>query len=71
MEAFNEPEEDAAAWMAAAPALWESQDGKTRFTQIAYLDDKPVGVGFSQACDAGLMLSGSGVLASAGLDPLR
>ncbi|HXI60552.1 MAG TPA: hypothetical protein VNO55_31035 [Polyangia bacterium] len=65
MDAFNVSAVDAAAWMAAAPALWESQDGTTRFTHLAYLDDKPVGFGFSQACDAGVMLSGSGVLASA------
>jgi hypothetical protein len=65
LEAFNVSEKDAAAWMAAAPALWQSQNGVTRFTHIATLDDKPVGVGFSQASAAGLMLSGSGVLASA------
>jgi GNAT superfamily N-acetyltransferase len=65
MEAFSVSEEHAAGWMVAAPALWESQDGTTRFTHLAYLGDKPVGFGFSQACDAGVMLSGSGVLASA------
>jgi GNAT superfamily N-acetyltransferase len=65
MEAFSVSEEDAAGWMASAPALWESQDGTTRFTHLAYLDGKPVGFAFSQACDAGVMLSGSGVLASA------
>jgi GNAT superfamily N-acetyltransferase len=65
MEAFSVSDEDAAGWMVAAAALWESQDGTTRFTHLAYLDDKPVGFGFSQACDAGVMLSGSGVLAAA------
>jgi hypothetical protein len=65
MEVFNEPEEAAASWMAAAPALWAQQDGVNRFTHIAFLDGKPVGFGFSAAGPAAMLLGGSGILASA------
>lgn len=65
MAAFNETEEDAASWLAAAPILWESQDGNDRFTHIAFLDGKPVGFGFSACGPAGILLGGSGVLPAA------
>lgn len=65
MVAFNESEEDIAGWMAAAPKLWESQDGKMRFTHIAYLEGKPVGFGFAVGAPAGILLGGSGVLPEA------
>jgi GNAT superfamily N-acetyltransferase len=65
MKAFNEPEEVAASWMAAAPALWDSQDGDDRFTHLALLDGKPVGFGFAACGGPGILLAGSGVLPAA------
>jgi GNAT superfamily N-acetyltransferase len=65
MDAFNEPMEDAAAWIAAVPALWASQDGVHRYTHLALLDGSPVGFGFAVTARAGVLLGGSGVLASA------
>jgi GNAT superfamily N-acetyltransferase len=65
MASFNESEEDAAGWMAAAPTLWASQDGKTRFTHIAYLAGKPVGFGWAAGAPSGILLGGSGVLPEA------
>lgn len=65
MEAFNESEEDRAAWRAAAPTLWETQDGQDRFTHIAFLDGKPVGAGFSVGGSTGFLMGGAGVLPSA------
>ena len=66
MVAFNESEEDAAGWMAAAPSLWASQDGKDCFTHIAFLDGKPVGFGFAAGAPSGIfLLGGSGVLPEA------
>jgi GNAT superfamily N-acetyltransferase len=65
MEAFNETEEEAAGWLAAAPALWASQDGVYRFTHIAYLDGRAVGFGFALSGPPGVLLGGSGVLPAA------
>lgn len=65
MVAFNESPEDAAGWMEAAPGLWATQDGKDRFTHIAYLDGKPVGFGFAAGAPSGILLGGSGVLPEA------
>src|SRR6185436_4502837 len=65
MVAFDETEEDAAKWMEAAPALWESQDGDDRFTHIAFLDGKPVGFGFSACGGSGILMGGGGVHPSA------
>lgn len=62
MAAFNESEEDAAAWLAAAPAFWASQDGVWRFTHIAFLDGRPAGFGFASTSPAGVLLGGSGVV---------
>lgn len=64
-EAFNESEEDRAAWRAAAPTLWETQDGEDRFTHLAFLDGKPVGAAFSVGGSTGLLMGGAGVLPSA------
>lgn len=64
-EAFDESEEDAAGWLAAAPDLWKQQDGIDKFTHIAFLDGRPVGFGFTATGPDGLFLAGSGVLASA------
>ncbi len=47
METFNEPEEDAAGWLAAAPALWEQQDHVERFAHLAFVDGRPVGFAFA------------------------
>ena len=65
METFNEPEEDAAGWLAAAPALWEQQDHVERFAHLAFVDGRPVGFAFAFAGPVGLLLGGSGVLAAA------
>jgi hypothetical protein len=65
MEAFGESEEDAAGWLAAAPALWQQQDGVDRLTYMAFVDGKPVGFAFALSGREGLLLGGSGVLASA------
>jgi GNAT superfamily N-acetyltransferase len=65
MSAFNESEEDAAGWIAAAPAFWADQDGVWRFTHIAYLDGRPVGMGFGCSSPSGVLLGGSGVLEAA------
>jgi GNAT superfamily N-acetyltransferase len=65
MAAFNESEEDTAAWVKAAPAFWADQDGVDRFTHIAYLDGRPVGMGFGCSSPSGVLLGGSGVLQSA------
>lgn len=65
MVAFNESEEDAAGWLEAAPSLWATQDGKDRFTHIAFLDGKPVGFGFAAGAPSGILLGGSGVLPEA------
>jgi GNAT superfamily N-acetyltransferase len=59
------PEEGVAGWLEAAPGLWKQQDGTLRMTLIARLDGKAAGFGFAAAAPAGLMLCGSGVLASA------
>jgi GNAT superfamily N-acetyltransferase len=65
MEAFNEPPEDAAAWYEAVPSLWAAHDGVNRYTHLAFLDGRPVGFGFAAAARGGVLLGGSGVLASA------
>ena len=65
LEVFNESEEDAAGWLAAAPALWAQQDGAQRLAHLALLDGRPVGFGFSVAGADGLLLGGSGVLPAA------
>ena len=65
IETFNESEEDAAGWLAAAPALWEQQDCVERFAHLALLDGRPVGFAFAVAGPDGLLLGGSGVLAAA------
>ena len=65
LEAFNESDEDRAAWRAAAPTLWETQDGDDRFTHVAFLDGKPVGAGFSVGGSTGILMGGAGVLPAA------
>ena len=64
IETFNEPEEDAAGWLAAAPTLWEQQDHVERFAHLAFVDGRPVGFAFAFAGPVGLLLGGSGVLAA-------
>jgi len=65
MVTFNESEEDAAGWMAVAPAFWADQDGVGRFTHIAYLDGRPAGFGWGASSPAGVLLGGSGVMPAA------
>ncbi|HEY4188437.1 MAG TPA: hypothetical protein VGP07_25405 [Polyangia bacterium] len=66
IEAFNESEEDAAGWLAAAPALWAQQDGVERLSYLAFLEGIPVGFAFALAGAAdGLLLGGSGVRVAA------
>jgi GNAT superfamily N-acetyltransferase len=59
--AFGESEEDGAAWLAAAPALWENGDAAHQ-THLAFVDGRPVGFAFAVRSQAGLVLGGSGVL---------
>jgi GNAT superfamily N-acetyltransferase len=65
LEAFNTPEPDRTAWRAAAPALWETQDGDDRLTHVAFLDGRPVGAGFSAGGSTGFLMGGAGVLPAA------
>jgi GNAT superfamily N-acetyltransferase len=65
LDAFNEPEEAAAGWLAAAPSLWSRQDGENYFTHIVFIDGRAVGMGFAASGPAGVMLTGSGVRTSA------
>lgn len=61
IEVFNESPEDAAGWLAAAPALWAQQDGVQRSTYVALIDGAPVGFAFAMAGPDGLLMGGSGV----------
>lgn len=65
VDAFDEPEEAAEGWLSAAPSLWSRQDGQNYFTHIAFLDGRPAGMGFAATAPMGVMLTGSGVRASA------
>jgi GNAT superfamily N-acetyltransferase len=65
MAAFNESPEDAAKWLEAVPSFWAAQDGVNMFTHLAFLDGRPVGMGFAAAASSGVLLGGSGVLESA------
>ncbi|MES1165860.1 MAG: hypothetical protein ABUR63_08885, partial [Verrucomicrobiota bacterium] len=49
LEAFHVSQEERAAWRAAAPKLWDTQDGNDRFTHVAFIDGQAVGAGFA-AC---------------------
>ncbi len=62
VETFEQSEEDAAGWLAAAPVLWKQQDFVTQFVHVAILDGQPVGFAFAAAGTCGLFLCGSGVL---------
>ena len=64
IETFNEPQDDAAGWLAAAPALWAQQDGVQRSTYVALIDGRPVGFAFAMAGPDGLLMGGSGVRAA-------
>lgn len=65
IEAFKEPPEDAAGWLAAAPALWAQQDGANRSSYAAFIDGRLVGFAFAIAGPEGLLLGGSGVRTAA------
>jgi len=65
IDAFNESPEDAAGWLAAAPALWAQQDGVVRSSYVALIDGHAVGFAFALAGPDGLLLGGSGVLTAA------
>jgi GNAT superfamily N-acetyltransferase len=64
MEAFGESEEATADWIAAAPKLWQHGIA-ARLTHLAFVDGRPVGLGFAVQTAPGLLLSGGGVLPSA------
>ena len=64
IEVFNETPEDAAGWMAAAPALWAQQDGVQRSSYVALIDGRPVGFAFAMAGPDGMLMGGSGVRAA-------
>jgi hypothetical protein len=65
LEAFDGSEEERAAWRAAAPRLWETQDGNDRFTHVAFVGGKAVGAGFSACGSTGILMGGAGVVPSA------
>jgi len=65
MEAFNESPEDAAGWFEAVPSLWADHDGINRYTHIAFLDGRLVGMGFAVTAKRAVLLGGSGVLENA------
>jgi len=60
-EAFEMPADEAQAWLAAAPVLWERQDGVNRMTLIALVEGRPAGFGFAAGAPQGLFCGGSGV----------
>lgn len=64
IEVFNETAEDAAGWLAAAPALWAQQDGVQRSSYLAFIDGQPVGFAFAMAGPDGFLMGGSGVRAA-------
>lgn len=64
IEVFNESAEDAAGWLAAAPALWAQQDGVERSAYMAFIAGRPVGFAFAMAGRDGFLMGGSGVRAS-------
>lgn len=64
IEVFNESPEDAAGWLAAAPALWAQQDGVQRSSYMAFVAGRPVGFAFAMAGPHGILMGGSGVRAS-------
>jgi len=64
IEVFNETAEDAAGWLAAAPALWAQQDGAERSSYMALIDGQPVGFAFAMAGPDGFLMGGSGVRAA-------
>jgi len=61
IEVFNESPEDAAGWLAAAPALWAQQDGVQRSSYMALIAGQPVGFAFAMAGPDGFLMGGSGV----------
>ena len=65
MEAFGEPPDVTAEWVAAAPQQWLGFDGVTRFAHMAYVDGRPVGYAFTVSCGDALLLGGAAVLADA------
>jgi len=63
IEVFHESPEDAAGWLAAAPALWAQQDGVQRSSYMAFVAGQPVGFAFAMAGPDGFLMGGSGVRA--------
>jgi GNAT superfamily N-acetyltransferase len=61
VEAFEMPAEDARGWLAAAPRLWERQDGVNRMALIALVEGRPAGFAFAAGAPQGLLCGGSGV----------
>jgi GNAT superfamily N-acetyltransferase len=64
LDAFGEDEEAKAAWMAAAPNLWQLGES-AKLTHLAFVDGKPLGFAFAVPTRAGVVLGGGGVLPSA------
>jgi GNAT superfamily N-acetyltransferase len=57
---MGDGEDDAGGgWLAAAEAFWAQENGPAHLTQIAIIDGRIVGFGFSVASPAGLMLGGA------------
>jgi GNAT superfamily N-acetyltransferase len=61
LQAFGESDQESAAWLAAAPQLWE-HGFTARLSHLAFIDGRPVGFGFVVPTPEGIILGGSGVL---------
>ncbi|HVV50605.1 MAG TPA: hypothetical protein VHO06_13145, partial [Polyangia bacterium] len=60
-EAFEMPDDEARGWLAAAPTLWERQDGVDRVTLLALVEGRPAGFAFAARAPQGFLCGGSGV----------
>jgi hypothetical protein len=61
-KASGMPDDDIAAWVEAAPALWEHESGIAKQTHVAYVDGQLAGFGFAAPGSLAVLLAGSAVL---------
>jgi hypothetical protein len=61
-KASGMPDEDIAAWVEAAPALWGHESGIAKQTHVAYVDGQLAGFGFAAPGSMAVLLAGSAVL---------
>jgi GNAT superfamily N-acetyltransferase len=61
-KASGMPDEDIAAWVEAAPGLWDHESGIAKQTHVAYVDGQLAGFGFAAAGSLAVLLAGSAVL---------